>query len=266
MSTERRKYVPLAGYSDRLSVRPSQTIEFKVSVQSGGPVDAWLTRSICADPNPTGMGVIERAADDLFGPRRIDGRCQPFHPGSYGISATDHAISRDRNFEIGATVFPTLRKAAPQTIVSVGGLALRCGVDGLELAWGDRVFRTEIVLPLRTWQRVGAYFDAASQSIVLMREPLSGSVEERAFDVSKGQSPASTTGRVVVAAEFEAGLACRHFNGKIEMPFFHGGAGSDKIVWDFSRDIPTTVCTASSGRKDDLRLVNFPARGMTGST
>mgnify|MGYP003996795153 FL=1 len=52
--------IPLIGYSDRLSGRPGDTISFKVSSISAEPFEAELFRSISADPNPAGPGVIER--------------------------------------------------------------------------------------------------------------------------------------------------------------------------------------------------------------
>ena len=43
--------IPLIGYGDRLSVRPGETIEFKVSSQNPAPFEASLVRIVCADPH-----------------------------------------------------------------------------------------------------------------------------------------------------------------------------------------------------------------------
>ena len=51
--------IPLIGYGDRLSVRPGETIEFKVSSQDPAPFEASLVRIVCADPNPAGPGIQE---------------------------------------------------------------------------------------------------------------------------------------------------------------------------------------------------------------
>ena len=73
--------IPLIGYCDRLSGRPGDTIEFKVSSIAAASFTARLYRSISADPNPAGPGIIERAV-----PSAMDGsypsRIQAFHPGS----------------------------------------------------------------------------------------------------------------------------------------------------------------------------------------
>ena len=85
------KEVPLTGYTDRLSARPGEEIEFKVSSTGGGRYRARLARSICADPNPAGAGITEEDASAWFAPRELPARHQPFFPGSYGYS--DAAIT-----------------------------------------------------------------------------------------------------------------------------------------------------------------------------
>lgn len=74
--------VPLAGYTDRLSARPGDTVKFHLSSlaakpkddssigaqPSFTPVSVKLTRSICADPNPKGPGIIEEDASQWFPP------------------------------------------------------------------------------------------------------------------------------------------------------------------------------------------------------
>ena len=44
--------IPLIGYGDRLSARPGETIEFKVSSQGPAPFRADLVRIASADPRP----------------------------------------------------------------------------------------------------------------------------------------------------------------------------------------------------------------------
>ena len=48
--------IPLIGYANKLTVRPNETIDFKVSSSSSQPFHASLVRIICADPNPNGPG------------------------------------------------------------------------------------------------------------------------------------------------------------------------------------------------------------------
>ena len=51
--------LPLAGYADRMSVRPGETIAFKVSSADDLGYSARLVRVISADANPAGPGVVE---------------------------------------------------------------------------------------------------------------------------------------------------------------------------------------------------------------
>ena len=60
------KTVPLIGYSNRLSVRPGEKIEFKVSSKSKFDYTAELYRSINADPNPSVGGLVEEKCDNFF--------------------------------------------------------------------------------------------------------------------------------------------------------------------------------------------------------
>ena len=75
--------IPLAGYADRLSVRPGETIRFHVSNGTGTEVAApSVVRVISADPNPAGPGVRTVAVDAAV---RTIAPCRPQSvvPGSY---------------------------------------------------------------------------------------------------------------------------------------------------------------------------------------
>jgi len=48
---------PLLGYTDRLSARPGDVVQVKVSSYLEGDFEADLARIICADPNPEGTGL-----------------------------------------------------------------------------------------------------------------------------------------------------------------------------------------------------------------
>ncbi|MDP7238433.1 MAG: N,N-dimethylformamidase large subunit, partial [Candidatus Latescibacteria bacterium] len=79
--------IPLLGYTDRLSGRPGDTIEFKVSSYTDEPYHAGLVRVISADPNPIGPGLIEEEVNIPFG-GTFPSRPQPFYPGSYASIET----------------------------------------------------------------------------------------------------------------------------------------------------------------------------------
>ena len=59
---------PLLGYTDRLSARPGEQVQVKVSSTLEGEFEASLVRIISADPNPAGIGVVvEKIKSDFAG-------------------------------------------------------------------------------------------------------------------------------------------------------------------------------------------------------
>ena len=77
----KNNHPPLLGYADRLSARPGEVVEVKVSSYLEGEYTARLVRTICADPNPEGTGLVEKAVDCTFADSYA-ARVQPFTPGS----------------------------------------------------------------------------------------------------------------------------------------------------------------------------------------
>ena len=57
-----------------------------VSSEHKGDFSAELFRSISADPNPQGLGIVEQSCDEFFPKESFLSRKQAFHPGSYAIS------------------------------------------------------------------------------------------------------------------------------------------------------------------------------------
>ena len=147
--------IALLGYSDRLSLRPGETIEFKLSSKTNEPVKAWLTRSICADPNPDSPGIIEESADAWFPDRSIEACHQPFYPGSY--AATENTLTLRESFRFCAIIFPMLEKHSIQTVLSVGDVSLIVDETGAAaLHVGGRFYSTDVPLKLRCWYRLEA--------------------------------------------------------------------------------------------------------------
>ena len=256
------KPLPLLGYADRLSIRPGETIGFKVSSVSDKPFIARLFRSICADPNPAGQGIVEEDASAYFAPETVDSVKRPFYPGSYGVTKADIEAAPSQSVVLEAIVFPTLRSERAQSILSCGSLDLHLDRAGAAtLGLGPDTVSTDEPLKLRHWYKIEASITA--QDIAIRQTPLGrgydGPVERRFPNAS---SLPYLSGPVLVAARLTGGRAGRHFNGKIEAPSLTVD-GQTIAAWDFSRAIPTTTGVALSG--PDLRLVNFPARAMTGA-
>jgi len=68
------KNVPLVGYTNKLSGRPGVEIDFKISSQTRSPIKAQLFRSISADPNPKGVGIVEESCEKFFPAQTFAGR------------------------------------------------------------------------------------------------------------------------------------------------------------------------------------------------
>ncbi len=98
--------LPLAGYADRLSVRPGETIAFKVSNATGAPVTTRLVRVISADPNPEGPGIREEPLEHSVRVVREPER-YGLQRGSYARIDGGIALAGLSSFTLIATVQPT---------------------------------------------------------------------------------------------------------------------------------------------------------------
>jgi len=266
MVSDSRKLIPLIGYTDRLSVRPGETIDFKISSQTNEPVRAWLTRSISADPNPDGQGIVEWPQDAVFELMAFDAGDQAFASGSYIITDQAIACHPKAGFHLGATLFPTLLKSVPQIIISAAHLALTLENGALCLRVGDQHFVCTHKISLNHWVCVEACFDAVSSTIQLSQwtPGKNQKKDEDLFSVSVDALPRETTAKVSIAAGVEGEDHTHHFNGKIEAPFLQFG-DEERLQWDFSQEISTTRIVETSSRKLDGVIRNFPARAVTGS-
>jgi len=240
--------VPLAGYVDRLSARPGDTLAFKVSSISDTPYTVQLVRSVCADPNP-----------------------QPFYPGSYGIGQSAVSAQLDGTqtpITLSATIFSTQRCSRTQTVVSIGAVDLYLDEQSCVcLRVGDNQLSTNKPILLRHWYCIEANISANKISIshcpVGQMPALSSKPEsESEFESSWKDHPVNEvalTGIPTIAARLVDGMATQHFNGKIENPLITIGERT-LCKWDFSKRMSSTTVPATSG--PDLHLVNYPARSI----
>ncbi|HKK30449.1 MAG TPA: N,N-dimethylformamidase beta subunit family domain-containing protein, partial [Alphaproteobacteria bacterium] len=257
----------LVGYCDPLSVRPGETISFKVSCNGEGPYSARLLRSICADPNPSGPGIVEQAVEaSLAGD--YPARPQAFNPGSYGIVERGPAMSGD--VTLAALIWPTLPGDGEQAIVSAGGLELYLDGEGtLAGRAGETVVSTGRQVSAREWCEARLSYDSSSGVLTVRQQPRSiwhGPAEASAavpgFAYEKG-SP------LLIAAALRDGAADRHFDGKIEAPAVYAATSPDPARlaarWDFARATSTWRIEDTGPGGHHGRLVNHPARAMTGA-
>ena len=290
----------ILAYADRLSARPGETVEFKVSCDALPVYEAELVRIIQGDINPEGPGYCEEPMDiDLGGP--FDGRFQPLHVGSYGL-VEDHAVFRElATFTVLAAIWATTPGERPQTIVArrdplsgagfellldkAGALAFEVKTEG---AAPRCVSTDEPLLPER-WYLVAATLCSSEQRITVTQHrlsphPLPAAQATATCEAPILGSPSDVRAPLTVAAR--TGLrqpAERHFNGRIERPTLHAsvlaldamlarldadpGSGLDTdlvAAWDFSIGIATNHIFEVSPRHLHGTLINLPTRGVTG--
>lgn len=253
--------LPLLGYVDRLSARPGESLAFKVSSRAAAPFHARLVRSISADPNPEGPGIVEHDASQYFAPAQYPSVHRPFAAGSYGIAAKSIEVSPKSEVILRATLYPTLKSDQAQTILSIGRYDLRLDATGaLSLCIEDQVHTTTAPLALRVWVQVEARITQGATIISYQTLNTSGASAQEARGA--GTASLSTTGRPTVGAHLANGQPEQHFNGKIQAPTILVD-GKTLCDWDFATDISSKRVPAITG--PDLELINTPARAMTGS-
>lgn len=277
----------VVGYVDRLSARPGEEIACYVSLPHDGTVELDVVRLVHGDENPAGPGFkVEPVA--RIGRQVVSVSPQPTYVGSCMVA---EGLWGDPpgTLTMEILIWPTLpTRGHRQGIISLEGadgsvLALALCADGrLELISGSgaqllSVCATERPVKARTWYRVRATVDAGTQGATLGVSTLTGALTDAgAEEIStvEGVALAPANAICVVGA---VSCACadgrafpRHcFNGKLERPRLIEGAESDGPVladWCFELDMEGSDVTDVSGRNKHGRLINMPARAMTGST
>ena len=286
--------IPLIGYGDRLSVRPGETIEFKVSSQNPAPFEASLVWIVCADPNPAGPGIQEATvAADFAG--TYPSRAQAVAQGSHARVEDCAAIGACDDLTLVATVWPTTPGQGEQGVLARfdpetgAGFALALGADGSATAIlgrnGDDPLRVSVGKNLcpRTWYRIWASFDRDRGRLAVGQAP----VRPDPFVDRSGDAELAVEGAIASDGNCPLSIGALggrpvsgHFNGKIEAPAVFGramaadetaAASADEAVgglvarWDFSRGTTSTKVFDTGPAALHGTLVNMPARAMTGA-
>lgn len=286
----------LAGYTDRISVCPGETIAFKVSAEDeAGQYRASLVRLHCVDSHRDGPGLQEDPIASAF-----DGvypaRHQPIAIGSRGVVDGGDAIASLESFSVCAMIWPTLARDRRQAIFSIhdpksaNGPLLSIEPDcrlSLELADGTRLRLAEPLL-LREWVFVAASYETETGETTLHAAPLNSHA---------GFTPAQTVtakaarglnngnqGQFLIAATMEPRQRFSdHYNGKIDSPRLFSRAMpvealrraiSEPIAGDYTRDLVAAWDFARFMASEDIvdispnalhgRLENMPGRAMKG--
>ena len=293
----------IVGYSDRISVRPGERIDFKVSCEDGAHrFQAQIVRVICGDHHPDGPQLkLEPVETPVTG--QYPGYHQPIHAGSFVVVPEMPELAELPGFTVQALIWPTLPDRGPQTIISQWladpgcGFTLHIDAGGrLAATIGDgrgvcETVRARGALAPRTWYLVAATYDRSTREMQLIQEPMATSPAAREGEVSTAETT-TMIGQpgvpLVIAAHCLSAEGPRphtaaHFNGKIDSPrlasrpldrqemelllrFPPTGRVTEAVLgaWDFSQDISSCRVSDASANQRHGWTVNLPARGMTG--
>ncbi|MDA8798096.1 N,N-dimethylformamidase large subunit [Alphaproteobacteria bacterium] len=257
----------IAGYSDKLSVRPSETITFFVSSRAGSDFKATLRRSISADPNPDGPGIVEQDASIYFRSSSFASRYQGFTPGSFAQSTTDLRAKINTDLLIKLWFMPTVLVSADQTLIAWGHVSIILDSQGIITAklLGGMSVSTTVEVKCNQWHSLELTVLASGMMTLdvksmMMAKANTGDTKSSRTELGIAQMfPLLVTAPVRIAAGFGDAPCC--FNGKIEAPeILVDGALIAK--WDFAQSISSLSVKAHTG--PDLLLRNAPTRGVTG--
>ena len=266
------KRIPLIAYSDRFSARPGEKINFKVSSESKSPFKASLFKCVSADPNPEGMGIIEKSEEKFFPSKVFKSRKQNFYPGSYAISDKKFNRSFDFGFKVNINIFPKLLKTNNQTILDTNNIEIYLDQNGLIcFQFIDQTIHSSISIKLNNWYKIECGYNKVAGKLFLSLSSISiknlSKISENQKFISKKEINFSS--QICIAANFKNSKAINFFNGKIENPKIYSISENydlTKVInWKFSEKISSTQVIDKSENKLDLKLINYPTRGVTGS-
>ena len=257
----------IAGYSDKLSVRPGETITFFVSSRADSDFKATLHRSISADPNPDGSGIVEEDSSIYFRSSSFASRYQGFTPGSFAQSTTDLRAEINTDLLIKFWFMPTVLVSADQTLIAWGHVSLILDSQGIITAKlpGGMSISTTVEVKCNQWHSLELTVLASGMMTLDAKSMMTtkaniGVAKSSRTELGIAQMfPLSVTAPVRIAAGFGDAPCC--FNGKIEAPeILVDGALIAK--WDFAQTISSLSVKAHTG--PDLLLRNAPTRGVKG--
>lgn len=278
--------MPIVGYTDRLTVGPGQTVDFKISCDAP-TFTASLVRLIHGDANPAGPGFkAQHIASSIEGTH--PGQHQALSAGSYVRVPYRNGLTSADSFTVHLWIWPTLPTGGRQTLlsqgrVSDGGYALGLEEGKVTFRVGSQILTVPHVLLARRWYSVAAVVDVTAGEVRLdvVTKAINRAAEHHRV---VGAIEMSTRGEddVLIAAEqLDSAVTGNYYNGKIDAPRIYDSALSESALeaisrdaaldaqvsqlaaWDFSLDISNWTVTDTAGDFHG-HTVNKPMRGATG--
>jgi len=292
----------ILGYSDKISVRPGETISFMVSSIEGTAFEASIIRVIHGDTNPKGPGFrYESVATPVDG--SYAGRLQEALAGSYVVVPDHRVLAALKSFTVQAMIWPTTPGQGAQTLVARWDEGRKAGfILGLDeagcacLTLGDGKGGVKTVssgkpVVAREWYLAAASWDAASGTVTVHQIPrvaYGKTDDEATVTAQPGVAAGTVAGPLLMAAHPVGAVGSRlrtagHYNGKIDSPALTAavldrlgielnlsGRLPDALKaavaarWDFSRGITGETVFDASPNLLHGETVNLPVRAMKG--
>ncbi len=181
----------LMAYADTISVRPGDTIGFKVSCDGADHYNARIVRLLSPEAGPDAPPFrTEPVATPAN--RSYPARTQPLRAGSWAIVPAHELIGALRSFSIAALIWPTLPGSGRQAIAGTWsenagtGFGLMLNEAGeVELRLGSTVLSSGQKLLARKWYFVAASYDATSGALALHQDLLADKTMTVASSVTR---------------------------------------------------------------------------------
>ncbi len=180
----------LMAYADAISVRPGETLSFKVSCDGADTFNARIVRLLSPEAGPEAPPFRTEPVEGTGG--SYPARTQPLRAGSWAMVPRHPLIAALRSFSIAALVWPTLPGDGRQAIAgtwcetSRAGFGLMLNDAGeVELRLGSTVLCSGQKLLTRKWYFVAASYDAVTGAIELHQDLLADKTMTVASSVMK---------------------------------------------------------------------------------
>jgi N,N-dimethylformamidase len=174
-------YIRISAYTDKLSVKPGDTLRVMASADATDIVRAQLVRLIHGDEHPDGPGFVERPVASPID-REWLARKQYIQKGNFLRVADPHGkLAPTGPLTLHAYIFPTLLGAGRQVLLgrwsvdATSGFALGINPSGRLEFWvgdgaGADAVAAEVRLIPRVWYFVAASYDPASGVATIYQE------------------------------------------------------------------------------------------------
>ncbi len=283
-----QKQLPITGYLSRLSVRPGESLEAKISVRTACACRVRLARVISADANPNGPGLRYEDLSERF-ERGFEGRNQPIVSGSWA-QIPGPVLEPKTAYCWTALVAPSLERVEKRVVLYHSGpsekLTISVGSTGVEMVLESRGTRHVLgaigALRTRRWHRVWASLDPKSGRIAVGFVSPAYLYDTAQDGVAIAVVPELIvpSGGTLLLATAQPGNASVHFNGKIEDPAvlrgfrerwaepledFERFGATLEAGWNFSIGIDTQMLSPCGPKAAAGTLFNMPMRAVVGA-